>query len=140
MWFPDARPTDHGEPQMPPTKMKFSTLTLFAVSFLLLSACTTFPGRRLADFPEPHRSSIAHELRDHPDSPFSRAYRGETGGLHATFHRVLEPDLDGGASESFLYNIMAIRGALGDDRFFAALERETPDIQQRMQDYAPRSQ
>jgi hypothetical protein len=116
-------------------------MTRFAAVILaatLLSGCASSSRPRLSGFPEPHRSANSTELRQHPNSPFSRAYRGDAGGLRMTFQRVLEPQLDAGASESFLYEIMAIRGALGDERFFAALAHESPEVQERMESYAPK--
>lgn len=67
--------------------------------------------------------------------------------LHATFKRVVDPKVpltgdavDGRAAERFQFDIMAICAALGKDRFFDALSRESPEIQRRMciKGYPPR--
>lgn len=132
LWFPNR--ANGNDRQKEPVIQRLPTLLVIA---LLLQACASRPDPRFANFPEPQRSWVSKELRERPDSQFSRAYRGEPDALHATFHRVMEPDLDGGESEGFLFNIIAIRGALGDERFFSALSKESPEIQRRMKDFAP---
>ena len=123
----------------------FRVLTIAPV--LLLVSCAWRPDTPYTKFPEPDRSRIASELREHPKSQFSRAFRGDPEALHATFKRVVDPRVpltgdavDGRAAERFQFDIMAIRASLGNDRFFDALSRESPEIQRRMsiKGYPPR--
>lgn len=115
-----------------------STFTVLLIPSVFLSACVSSYDRRFADFDEPHRTGLSKLLREQPDSTFARAFRGDPTALHETFARVLDPELDGAASESFTFEIMAIRGSLGDARFFTALSQEPPETQRGMNTFAPR--
>lgn len=105
---------------------------------IALASCVSQTDSRYAHYPKLQRDWISNELRQHPDSDFSRAFGGDADSLHSIFKRV--PELDGGASEFFPFYIGAIRSAIGDERFFAALARESAEIQREMSNCAQRSQ
>ncbi len=109
-----------------------------ALSILLLLAlasCVSKTDSRYAHYPKERRDWIANELRQHPDSDFSRGFGGDADALHSIFKRVLE--IDGGESEFFPFYVGAIRSAIGDERFFTALGRESPEIQREMMLHTP---
>lgn len=88
------------------------------------------------DFPEPRGTSGEVELFDKPNSHAARARLGDADALHVTFARVLE--LDQESTGSFQYDIRALRDALGDERFFAALAKEPAEVQRKMAPFAAR--
>ena len=115
-----------------------STLAALLIPAMFLPACASRYDPRFADFDEPHRTGLSKLLREQPGSTFARAFRGDSAALHETFSRVLDWRLDGAAAEGFQFEVMALRGSLGDARFFAALSRESPGIQHGMSTFAPR--
>jgi hypothetical protein len=102
---------------------------------ILLSALTGCVSPQARARRDPGNAGYERFFAEEPNNPLARACRGDRAALHHYFSQARDPALDGARSEGLADLISIIRGYIGDRAFFAALSRESAEIQHAMKAY-----